>query len=571
MTDPERDALDVRPTADEMLARVRPRTPATAAAGCASISGWRPGVGKTYRMLEEGHRRLARGTDLVVGFVEAHGRPHTVELLDGLEVVPRRRIEYRGVVVEEMDTDAIIARDPTVALIDELAHTNVPGSPREKRWEDVEVDPRRRASTSSHAERPAPRQRRRRGRDDHRRARSTSACPDEVLLERRRDRARRHEPARPPPADEARQRLPARADAGRARQVLHRGEPDGAPGARPAARGATGRGSARGHDRRASSCRSSRSASWSSSTGARRRCERSGERRSWPEPSTRPSWPWSSRRPESSASPFDRQRDLQEAIDDAVDLGADVVRVEAADVADRPRAGRPVAPRDSPGPAVPLGARDGAPAATSAGGRPARATPGHRGASRRRARASVAGSGVGAQLRLQSGRLAQHEPSSCLTRLGGRLLDTPCSVIEMHRCRRLATDRWPVVNIDRALTPSMTPSSRASRIVLSSLFLVMAFGALALGAIAIGPQSELIGTISALEATEPAAAARASHPRRVRATRHPRSRAQTRRRRRPPAPRRRPPARQRPEPPNRPRTSRPTSRSRSRGRPLPTN
>ena len=71
-----------------------------------------PGVGKTYRMLEEGHRRVERGTDLVVGFVEAHGRPAHAELLDGLEIVPRRRIEYRGVVVEEMDTDAIIARQP---------------------------------------------------------------------------------------------------------------------------------------------------------------------------------------------------------------------------------------------------------------------------------------------------------------------------------------------------------------------------------------------------------------------------------------------------------------------------
>jgi two-component system sensor histidine kinase KdpD len=101
--------------------------------------GMAPGVGKTFRMLEEGHRRLGRGTDLVVGFVEAHGRPHTIELLAGLEVVPRRRIEYRGVVVEEMDTDAILERNPTVALVDELAHTNVPGSARDKRWQDVEI------------------------------------------------------------------------------------------------------------------------------------------------------------------------------------------------------------------------------------------------------------------------------------------------------------------------------------------------------------------------------------------------------------------------------------------------
>jgi len=138
MTELERDALDVRPTADEMLARIR----ADADDGRGRLRvylGMAPGVGKTYRMLEEGHRRLARGTDAVVGFMEAHGRPHTLELLDGLEVVPRRRIEYRGIVVEEMDVDAILARNPTIALIDELAHTNAPGSARDKRWEDVDV------------------------------------------------------------------------------------------------------------------------------------------------------------------------------------------------------------------------------------------------------------------------------------------------------------------------------------------------------------------------------------------------------------------------------------------------
>jgi two-component system sensor histidine kinase KdpD len=136
--DPERDAFDVRPTADEMLARVKSEE-ATGRGRLRVYLGMAPGVGKTFRMLEEGHRRLERGTDLVVGFVEAHNRPHTLELLDGLEIVPRRRIEYRGVVVEEMDTDAVIARDPTVALVDELAHTNAPGSPRAKRWEDVEI------------------------------------------------------------------------------------------------------------------------------------------------------------------------------------------------------------------------------------------------------------------------------------------------------------------------------------------------------------------------------------------------------------------------------------------------
>jgi two-component system sensor histidine kinase KdpD len=138
MTDPERDAFDVRPTADEMLARVQLEE-ATGRGRLRVYLGMAPGVGKTFRMLEEAHRRVARGTDLVVGFVESHGRPHTIELLDGLEVVPRRRIEYRGVVVEEMDTDAVIARHPTVAMIDELAHTNAPGSRQAKRWQDVEA------------------------------------------------------------------------------------------------------------------------------------------------------------------------------------------------------------------------------------------------------------------------------------------------------------------------------------------------------------------------------------------------------------------------------------------------
>ena len=79
-----------------------------------------------------------RGTDVVVGFVETHGRPHTAEQLDGLEVVPRRTISYRGSTFEEMDVDAVLARRPAVALVDELAHTNVPGSRNEKRWQDVE-------------------------------------------------------------------------------------------------------------------------------------------------------------------------------------------------------------------------------------------------------------------------------------------------------------------------------------------------------------------------------------------------------------------------------------------------
>src|ERR1700689_3010328 len=96
------------------------------------------GVGKTYAMLGEGHRRAERGADVLVAFAEAHGRPNTAALLDGLEVEPRRKLEYRGATFEEMDLDAVLARHPEIALVDEFAHTNVPGSRNEKRWQDVE-------------------------------------------------------------------------------------------------------------------------------------------------------------------------------------------------------------------------------------------------------------------------------------------------------------------------------------------------------------------------------------------------------------------------------------------------
>ena len=100
--------------------------------------GFAAGVGKTYRMLEEAHALRERGVDVVVGYVESHGRAETEALVDGLEVIPRRSIEYRGVRVEEMDLDAILARNPEIAVVDELAHTNAPGSRNRKRWQDVE-------------------------------------------------------------------------------------------------------------------------------------------------------------------------------------------------------------------------------------------------------------------------------------------------------------------------------------------------------------------------------------------------------------------------------------------------
>ncbi|HEY7137049.1 MAG TPA: sensor histidine kinase KdpD [Acidimicrobiia bacterium] len=100
--------------------------------------GAAPGVGKTFAMLNEGRRRHARGTDVVVGLVETHGRRLTAAQIGDLEIVPRKELKYRDAVFEEMDVDAVLARRPTVALVDELAHTNVPGSRHEKRWQDVE-------------------------------------------------------------------------------------------------------------------------------------------------------------------------------------------------------------------------------------------------------------------------------------------------------------------------------------------------------------------------------------------------------------------------------------------------
>ena len=99
--------------------------------------GFAAGVGKTYRMLEEAHALRRRGVDVVVGLVETHGRADTEALLAGLELVPRRKVEYRGIAVEEMDLDSVLARKPRVAIVDEVAHTNVPGSRNARRYQDV--------------------------------------------------------------------------------------------------------------------------------------------------------------------------------------------------------------------------------------------------------------------------------------------------------------------------------------------------------------------------------------------------------------------------------------------------
>jgi two-component system sensor histidine kinase KdpD len=99
--------------------------------------GAAPGVGKTFAMLQEAHRLKGHGADIVVGFVETHGRPRTAEQIGDLEIVPPREIPYKGVILRELNTDAVIARRPQIALIDELAHTNAPGSRHEKRYQDI--------------------------------------------------------------------------------------------------------------------------------------------------------------------------------------------------------------------------------------------------------------------------------------------------------------------------------------------------------------------------------------------------------------------------------------------------
>ncbi len=121
---------------EEWLAKVAP--PPKTSGTSKLFLGYAPGVGKTYAMLSEGLRRRSRGEDVVIGIVETHGRKAVTELAQKLETVPRRKIEYKGTTFEEMDVDAIIARRPQVVLVDELAHTNVPGSKHRKRYEDVQ-------------------------------------------------------------------------------------------------------------------------------------------------------------------------------------------------------------------------------------------------------------------------------------------------------------------------------------------------------------------------------------------------------------------------------------------------
>ncbi|MDR3707360.1 MAG: universal stress protein [Capsulimonadaceae bacterium] len=127
-----------RPTPEELLARLQPAKPDRCTGRLKLFLGFAAGVGKTYSMLSEANRRVEESRqDVVIGYVETHGRRHTVEQIGNLEVIPRKKIEYRGSEFEEMDTEAILARHPQWVVIDELAHTNVPGSKYDKRYKDV--------------------------------------------------------------------------------------------------------------------------------------------------------------------------------------------------------------------------------------------------------------------------------------------------------------------------------------------------------------------------------------------------------------------------------------------------
>jgi len=159
--EPPRQREEGRPDPEELLRRYSlrdsdlgaspPATPAADGQSAPQAEGYKhkrgrlrvylasaAGAGKTYAMLNEGHRRESRGTDVVVGYVETHGRPQTQAQIGDLEILPRKQVTYRGVTLEEMDTEAIIARHPKVVLVDELAHTNVPGSKHAKRYQDVQ-------------------------------------------------------------------------------------------------------------------------------------------------------------------------------------------------------------------------------------------------------------------------------------------------------------------------------------------------------------------------------------------------------------------------------------------------
>ena len=195
--------------------------------------GAAPGVGKTFAMLNEGRRRCERGADVVVGLVETHGRQRTADQIGDLEVVPRRTVEHRGSELTEMDVDAILRRHPDLVLVDELAHSNAPGSRNEKRWADVDelldagidvistVNIQHLESLNDVVERITG-------------IRQRETIPDHAVRRRRPDRARRHGARGAAPPPRPRQRLRPGEGRRRPRQLLPAGQPVGAARAGPA-------------------------------------------------------------------------------------------------------------------------------------------------------------------------------------------------------------------------------------------------------------------------------------------------------------------------------------------------
>jgi two-component system, OmpR family, sensor histidine kinase KdpD len=126
-----------RPDPDDLLQRVQQETRRQARGRLKVFFGAAPGVGKTYAMLQAARLRARSATDVAIGIVETHGRPETGALLEGMQAIPRRTVIHKGITLEEFDLDAALARRPSLLLVDELAHTNAPGSRHVKRWQDV--------------------------------------------------------------------------------------------------------------------------------------------------------------------------------------------------------------------------------------------------------------------------------------------------------------------------------------------------------------------------------------------------------------------------------------------------
>ena len=126
-----------RPDPDQLLQRAREEEDRKREGQLKIFFGAAPGVGKTYAMLEAARQKKREGVEIVIGLVETHGRKETEALLEGLEILPRRNVEYRGTILKEFDLDTALRRKPAIILVDELAHTNAPGSRHKKRWQDV--------------------------------------------------------------------------------------------------------------------------------------------------------------------------------------------------------------------------------------------------------------------------------------------------------------------------------------------------------------------------------------------------------------------------------------------------